>query len=145
MQLSIRKTALQTMPLKLEDKIELLELAGRYGDAVDDRDWPAMASIFTEDAVFLVPSLNAKMDGLAAIQHYMEEAGKLHPAAHLMTNIYSYEKDGEVHLRFRGILPMNRVAQDGSAAVLHGSYYDKVVKTEAGWRVKHRVFSRQRL
>ncbi|HEU5338151.1 MAG TPA: nuclear transport factor 2 family protein [Sulfuricaulis sp.] len=43
------------MPLSLEDKIELLELPGRYGDAMDDRNWPALEAIFTQDATSTYP------------------------------------------------------------------------------------------
>jgi hypothetical protein len=43
------------MPLSLEDKIELLELPARYGDAMDDRNWPALEAIFTQDATSTYP------------------------------------------------------------------------------------------
>ena len=38
--------------MELADRIELHELPGRYGDAIDDRDWARLGTIFTEDAVF---------------------------------------------------------------------------------------------
>ena len=122
------------MPLTLDDKMELLELAGRYGDAMDDRDWAALGDIFTEDATFAVPSINAEMIGLEGIRRFMDENEHLHPAAHLMTNIHSLETARGVELRFRGILPRNQRADDGSATIIHGSYYDSVVRTDAGWR-----------
>jgi 3-phenylpropionate/cinnamic acid dioxygenase small subunit len=128
------------MPLSLEDKIDLLELPGRYGDAMDDRDWAALATIFTEDATFDVPHIEAYMVGLEGIVSFMDENEHLHPAAHLMTNIHTRESETGVELRFRGILPRNQKQADGSATILHGSYYDQVVKTPAGWRVKTRTF-----
>ncbi|MBT4160452.1 MAG: nuclear transport factor 2 family protein [Gammaproteobacteria bacterium] len=128
------------MKLTLEDKIELIELAGRYGDAMDDRDWEALTQVFTEDAVFDVPTIDAHMVGLEGIKSFMDENEHLHPGAHLMTNIHSLETPNGIELHFRGILPRTNVAEDGSTSVVHGSYYDKVVKTEAGWRVKDRVF-----
>jgi hypothetical protein len=35
------------MPLTSTDRIELHELAARYGDLIDARDWPGLASVFT--------------------------------------------------------------------------------------------------
>ena len=133
------------MELTLADEIELFELVGRYGDAVDDRNWAALDSIFASDAIFKVPSVGAEMVGLIAIKHYMKTAGKLHPAAHLMTNIHSFIEQDVVHLRFRAVLPMNKVNSDSSTTIIHGSYYDQVVNTPHGWRVKHRLFSHHRV
>jgi len=132
------------MGLSLEDKIELMELAGRYGDAIDDRNWAALNEVFADDAVFDVPSIKAHMVGLEGIKRFMDENEELHPAAHLMTNIHSIETANGVELRFRGILPRNMVSDDGSSTIIHGSYYDTVAKTESGWRVKTRVFLTER-
>ena len=50
--------------LTLEDKLELYELNARYVDAMDDCDWHALSSIFTQDAVFEVVGL-VTMNGLS--------------------------------------------------------------------------------
>lgn len=132
-----------TMTLSIEDKIELHELAGRYGDIIDDRNWPALDTIFTEDAVFVVVAL-VTMTGLAEIKRYMEEEGR-HPLAHLITNIHSVEDKEGVRLLSRGIFPVD--SEDGGAGhrVFYGSYCDHVVKTTAGWRVSKRTFSAKRI
>jgi|TARA_B100000315_G_scaffold257643_1_gene307126 ketosteroid isomerase-like protein len=126
--------------LTLEDKIELIELAGRYGDAMDDRDWVALENVFAEDAVFDVPAIDAHMVGLDGIKSFMDENEHLHPCTHFMTNIHSLVTPEGVELRFCGILPRTVRAEDGSTTIVHGSYYDKVMKTDAGWRVKDRIF-----
>ena len=38
--------------LTTADRVEIHELPGRYGDAIDDRNWPGLDAVFTEDAVF---------------------------------------------------------------------------------------------
>ena len=131
------------MTLSIEDKIELHELAGRYGDIIDDRDWPALDSVFTMDAVFEVVGL-VTMTGLADIRRFMREEGR-HPLAHLITNIHVEESSGGVRLLSRGIFPIS--SSDGGAGrrVFYGSYYDDVVKTAEGWRVCNRVFSTDRI
>ncbi|MEM7323249.1 MAG: nuclear transport factor 2 family protein [Actinomycetota bacterium] len=120
------------------DRLELHELPGRYGDAIDDRDWDRLDRIFTEDAVFDLTDLGApRLEGLAAIKRFMDVDAQ-HPRTHTMTNIYVDETDEGVLLNFRivALLPEGRV---GTA-----SYYDRVVKTEAGWRVEHRVTTLRR-
>jgi 3-phenylpropionate/cinnamic acid dioxygenase small subunit len=131
------------MPLSIEDRIELHELAGRYGDIIDDRDWPALDTVFTSDAVFEVVGL-VTMTGLADIKRFMIEEGR-HPLAHLITNIHVEENIEGPRLFSRGIFPIS--SGDGGTAhrVFHGSYYDDVVKTPAGWRVRNRVFSTERV
>ena len=40
------------MTINIADRLELHELPGRYGDAIDDRNWDRLREIFTDDAVF---------------------------------------------------------------------------------------------
>ena len=120
------------------DRLELHELPGRYGDAIDDRDWDRLDQIFTADAVFDLTDLGApRLEGLDAIKRYMAEDAD-HPRTHTMTNIYVDETAEGAKLRFRilALLPERRV---GTA-----SYYDDVVKTAEGWRVQNRVITLRR-
>ncbi len=128
--------------ISIQDRIELHELAGRYGDVIDDRDWPALETIFTQDAIFEVVDL-VTMTGLAGIRQYMEHEGR-HPLAHLITNIHVTEHGPQVGLRCRGIFPILSPQGGAGNRVFYGSYYDRVVKEPGGWRIAHRVFSTQR-
>ena len=120
------------------DRLELHELPGRYGDAIDDRAWDRLDDIFTTDAVFDLTDLGApRCEGLAAIKQFMDQEAQ-HPRTHLMTNIYVDETTTGVQLRFR------IVALLGEGKVASASYYDEVVKTPAGWRVNHRVITGHR-
>ena len=130
-------------PLALEDRLTLHELAARYGDNIDDRDWQALDRIFTEDAIFEVVDL-VRMEGLAEIKRYMHEEGR-HPLAHLITNIHVAQDADGVRLRCRGVFPISAPGGGPGHRVFHGSYYDRVVKTSAGWRIKERTFSAARL
>lgn len=130
------------MPISLEDRLDLHELAARYGDVIDDRNWDALGDIFTPEAIFEVVGL-VVMTGLADIKRYMEQEGR-HPLAHLITNIHTVEGDGGVELRSRGIFPIAGKNSRPGHRVFYGSYYDKVVMTNGGWRVNHRFFSTAR-
>jgi 3-phenylpropionate/cinnamic acid dioxygenase small subunit len=118
-----------------ESKIELHELAARYGDLIDGRDWPGLAAIFTDDAEFdLTNSGGPLLTGLQCIQEYMDGTDQ-HPLAHLIVNIYVTENpDGvKLHSRVIGVLLDRRVGS--------GSYVDDVVRTASGWRIRRREFT----
>jgi hypothetical protein len=124
--------------MNIADRVELHELPGRYGDAIDDRDWDRLDRIFTDDAVFDLTDLGApRLEGLAEIKRFMDEDAQ-HPRTHLMTNIYADETPDGVKLSFRiiALMPERRV--------FTASYYDDVVETPNGWRVKHRVITSRR-
>ena len=124
--------------MDIADRLELHELPGRYGDAIDDRDWDRLADIFTVDAVFDMTDLGARRcEGLDDIKRFMDTEAE-HPKTHLMTNVYVDEAATGVQLRFR-IVAMLSGGRMGTA-----SYYDDVVKTPHGWRVAHRVVMSRR-
>lgn len=120
------------------DRLELHELPGRYGDAIDDRNWTGLARIFTEDATFDLTDIGGpKLEGLAEICRFMDEEAT-HPLTHLMTNIYVDEHGDGVKMYFR-IVARAKGGVFGTA-----SYYDDVVRTPEGWRVKDRVITGRR-
>lgn len=125
--------------MDLADRVELHELPGRYGDAIDDRDWERLARIFTDDATFDLTDLGGpKLVGLAEIQRFMDVEAQ-HPQTHLMTNIYVDDTPGGVKMHFRIVALLPTEKRVGTA-----SYHDDVVKTDAGWRVKDRVITLRR-
>ncbi len=124
--------------LDLADRLELHELPGRYGDAIDDRNWTGLSRIFTADAVFDLTDLGVPLlVGLPRICEFMDKEAA-HPRTHMMTNIYVDDTDEGVKLAFR------IVALRGGGLVGTASYYDDVVKTPEGWRVRHRVVTLRR-
>jgi len=120
------------MELTVEDRLDLLEIPGRYGDAIDDRDWDKLRKVFTEDAVFDLTGVGSRtLNGIDEIVQFMEEEAQ-HPRTHMMTNIYANPTADGAELRFR-IVALLGQGKTGTA-----SYYDNVVKTADGWRVSHR-------
>ena len=120
------------MTIDIADRLELHELPGRYGDAIDDRNWDRLRDIFTDDAVFDLTGVGARrLEGIDDIVHFMNIEAS-HPKTHMMTNIYVDEHEETVTMNFR------IVALLGKGLVGTASYYDRVVKTDHGWRVQHR-------
>ena len=124
--------------LTTADRVEIHELPGRYGDSIDDRNWPGLDAVFTQDAVFDLTGVGSRIcDGIEDIKSFMESEAA-HPRTHMMTNIYADSDEDGVTLRFR------IVALIGKGRTSTASYYDKIVKTEDGWRTQHRFVSTRR-
>ena len=120
------------MNIDVADRLELHELPGRYGDAIDDRNWDRLREVFTEDAVFDLTGVGMRrLEGIEDIVQFMNVDAQ-HPKTHMMTNIYVNTQDDTVTMNFR------LVALLGKGLVGTASYYDHVLKTEDGRRVKHR-------
>jgi ketosteroid isomerase-like protein len=62
---------LQARLRRLEDREEIRDLVARYGRAVDDRDWVALADQYTSDAVF--DSAGGRSVGREAVIDYYRE------------------------------------------------------------------------
>ena len=103
-----------------------------------------LRGVFTDAAVWEM------VDGrrLVGIDEIMEFMGRpdVHPGAHLMTNIYVASVDEEadggpvVQLRSRGVFPVGPSDPRNATTVFYGRYADEVVRTEAGWRIRHRRY-----
>ncbi|MFT5530980.1 MAG: hypothetical protein ACI91O_000996 [Candidatus Poriferisodalaceae bacterium] len=124
--------------LTTSDRVEIHELPGRYGDSIDDRNWDGLDEVFTQDAVFDLTGVGSRIcDGLDDIKSFMESEAA-HPRTHMMTNIYADSDADGVTLRFRIVALLGK-GRTGTA-----SYYDKIVKTDDGWRTQHRFVSTRR-
>ncbi|NKB99582.1 MAG: hypothetical protein GKR90_13950 [Pseudomonadales bacterium] len=124
--------------LTTADRVEIHELPGRYGDSIDDRNWSGLDKVFTQDAVFDLTGVGSRIcTGLDDIKSFMESEAA-HPRTHMMTNIYTDSDEDGVTLRFR------IVALIGKGRTSTASYYDKIVKTDDGWRTQHRFVSSRR-
>ena len=109
----------------------IYELLANYGHILDDVAHHRYPEIFTEDAVFDMsaydqPNLNSRAEIAAAFQ------GR-NMYGHLTTNIVIDElarDSAQVHSKFIGF------ANDGG--IHTGDYFDVVIRTDAGWRLKVR-------
>jgi hypothetical protein len=131
--------------LTTEDRLDIAELPARYADALDLLQPHRLVDVFTADAVWEMAG-GRRLDGLDEIMAFMGRPD-VHPGAHLMTNIYIEEisedpRDGGplVHLSSRGIYPVGPSDPRNPTSVFYGRYDDDVVRTDAGWRIRHRRY-----
>ena len=126
--------------IDVADRLALHELAARYGNAIDDRDWLRLVTVFTADARYELAGFG-RMDcvlvGSQAICEFMA-ASTAHPIAHHVTNIEVDATAAETRMfsKIVGTLPGGKA---GSA-----DYRDVVTRTADGWRIASRVVTNRR-
>jgi hypothetical protein len=127
------------MPLTVGDRLELHELAARYANTIDERDWDRFETVFTADCHYELRNfgrLNMTLVGAPAVRTHMERSQD-HPVAHHVTNVEVLDGDPVRMLsKIAGTLPGGGV---GSA-----DYADVVVSTPRGWRISTRIVTLRR-
>jgi 3-phenylpropionate/cinnamic acid dioxygenase small subunit len=129
------------MPTDRLDALDLLlvhQLLAHYGHVVDDRAWERFDELFTPDATLDYTRAGATVvhSGLDEIRAFFRDAN--HPSAHHVLNIVVTERDGEVRVRSKFLVPYTRETHTPKRWY-GGTYDDVVVPTDAGWRFAVRV------
>ncbi len=113
-----------------------------YAWMVDQRKWELIDSVFTADATIDYTSTGGKKGACRPTLAWLDRALAGWPLnTHHITNI-SIEIDGAAaSARCYFLAPMARPRADGSQEVITnaGHYFDKLVRTPAGWRIRERV------
>jgi hypothetical protein len=123
-----------------DDRQQLHELAARYANTIDARDWKRFETVFTPDCRYELRNfgrMDTVVHGAAALREYMM-ASTTHPVAHHVTNVEVDASGKRVRMlsKILGTLPGGSV---GSA-----DYHDIVVKSSAGWQIAERVVTLRR-
>jgi 3-phenylpropionate/cinnamic acid dioxygenase small subunit len=126
--------------LTTADRLEIHELAARYGTTIDDRDWKGLEEVFCRDAVYELRGFSQgdrKVVGAADIRRMMEETTD-HPVAHHVTNVIVSVHGGEVRMR-------SKVIGSGARGRVGSADYDDVLRQENGaWRIATRLVALRR-
>ncbi len=129
-----------------EDILEIQDVVVRYGYVIDDQDWDAIDQVLTEDAVIDYrdqrsdpPRGLAPLVGRQEILHHFRDV-LTHPYQHMIVNhqIEDVSED-EVIVRSKALCPIP------GQVMLDVEYRDVVVRTDAGWRIKHKSVKRYNL
>lgn len=123
------------MELSTADRLDVFECLGRYGRLIDDRDWGALADVFTPGAAFDLTEIGGVvLHGLDQIRDYMADRAR-HPVAHHVTNAHIESADGNC---VRTTCMLIAVQTDGSVA--SGLYADEFVRLGHPLRIRRRAF-----
>lgn len=113
-----------------DDHAEIHQVLADYGHVVDDHDWDRADEVFTPDVEFETGAGGTVLHGIAEIVATFKGRNMY---AHVTTNTTLREEhDGTVsaHSKFIGF------PNEGQPAT--GDYHDQIVRTPAGWRLRHR-------
>jgi ketosteroid isomerase-like protein len=122
------------------------KLIKRYVNLNDAQDWEAVAALYTEDARFARPSRPGEfIEGRPAILASFT-ARPPRAQRHVTANIVVEAEDADHARAFSVIvLYMGDVPEDGglpamdAKSPLVGTFADRLVRTEQGWRFAERV------
>jgi 3-phenylpropionate/cinnamic acid dioxygenase small subunit len=126
--------------MQLTDRAEISDVLIRYAVSLDSRDWPQLATCFTEDAVADYGELAGRNDGrddiVATCRHTLEG---LDASQHFVGN-FVVASDGDVatascYLHAQHYLVS---ASGTNTFVVAGTYYDRLIRSPLGWRIAHR-------
>lgn len=126
---------------EISDRLEIQDLFARYSFAIDDRDWDALDTVFTPDAVIDYTETGGARGTVGQIKAWLPVAMERFPRFQHMVATTKLELDGDTATS-RTILfnPMVYRQDDGGEQVFFiGLWYrDRLVRTEQGWRIAER-------
>jgi uncharacterized protein (TIGR02246 family) len=129
-----------TAPTAFEDRFAIRELIDQWSDAVNEHDWAALDGCFTEDGVWDVGApYGFRLEGRQMITEIV--------STKIAEQQYVIQTPHAVVIKLNGDTATARVTmqeimrgQDGSGMQMWGTYYDDLVRTNAGWRFKLRRY-----
>jgi 3-phenylpropionate/cinnamic acid dioxygenase small subunit len=126
---------------QVADKLEITDTLCRYATALDTRDGELLNEVFVEDAVFEIGAGVGHYEGVTAIADVVTLfLGGLEASQHILTNfvieLEGDEASSSCYLHAQHYMPDQRTG--GNTLEIGGTYHDKLVRTEAGWRIRER-------
>ena len=115
----------------------MLDVANRYAEAADQRDWSLYDRVFTPDATADYGGLR-RVGRDAIVELIRNSLGGCGPTQHLLGN-HTGQVDGDhAHASCR-VRAFHRGAGDRAADTYEilGTYHHDLVRTAEGWRTQH--------
>jgi ketosteroid isomerase-like protein len=115
---------------ELSARVEIQEVAARYADGCDHRDWEAVGALFTDDGVFDARAVyGQEVKGRAALAAFL--GGLPAAAAHHPTSLYTTFTGPD-----RAVTRMKMLVFFRSATFSVDYQWD-MADTHEGWRIAH--------
>lgn len=143
---------------QLSDRLEIDDLIERYTQAIDQKDWDLLDTVFTPDAVLDYSTSGGPPAGpYPEIKAWLQRALAIFPMTQHMIGKTNVRLDGDT-AQCRSIFfnPMGMPTDAGGrftpdvagragihTFIVGGFYNDTCVRTPAGWRIAERVHSAQ--
>jgi len=126
---------------ELSDRFEIQDLLAEYCHAIDSQDFEDLDNIFTDDAIIDYTAVGGAKGDLTETKAYLARALEKFSGMQHMLGLPQIRITGDkASVRTICFNPMV-VDKDGAPHVFFVGiwYVDKLVRTDAGWRIKHRA------
>jgi len=122
------------MPLEPKDVLAIQDAINLYGHVLDDRRWPDLDQVFTEDAVLDFSALGLPvLNGVDAVRATFS-AYPNPPIAHHTTNVVVSSEGGQARAVSKGLMLLP------NGTIASWVYRDVFIKVPSGsWRIARRV------
>lgn len=124
------------------DRYEIEQLLYRYAWMADQRKWELMDTVFAPGGTIDYTSTGGKKGAYRPTLEWLDRALAGWPInLHCINNVNIEFTGEEAASRCYFLAPMARMRADGSQEVITnaGYYFDRLVRTAAGWRIVERV------
>ena len=121
------------------ERLEIIDTVTAYATAVDTRDWPLFASLFTADAVWEYPLAGERHSGPAAILARIQPSiERLDATQHFVSNhVVAVEADTARHTCYF----LAQHLRDGGRFLAAGRYEDELRRVDGAWRIAARTLT----
>jgi len=122
-----------------DDRFAIIATLDRYAECLDERDWPGLADVFTEDVeIDWVEWHQTGLDEVTkSIRSYLDGCG---PSQHLLGNYrISLEGDTAKSKHYCRVMHMGRGDAAGLTYESWIEYADELIRMEDRWRSRRRV------
>jgi 3-phenylpropionate/cinnamic acid dioxygenase small subunit len=129
---------------EVADRLEINDLLVRYTHAIDSSNWDLLDSVFTPDAQIDYTAAGGAKGDYPVIKEWLAKAlGNFSYTMHFIGNTkVEFEAGGQsARSRTYCINPMGFTNADGSSNAFncYVHYVDRLVRTDAGWRIAERT------
>ncbi len=126
---------------ELSDRFEIQDLLADYCHAIDTQNFDALNEIFTEDAIVDYTAVGGAKGNLEETKVYLSVALEKFTGMQHMLGLPQVNIEGDAaYARTICFNPMV-IDREGQPHVFFVGiwYVDKLVRTDAGWRIQHRA------
>jgi 3-phenylpropionate/cinnamic acid dioxygenase small subunit len=127
---------------EVSDRIQIQDVLMGYAQAVDERDWDALAAAFTSDAMLDYTAFGGPRGSVQdAVEWLMRALAVIAASQHLLSNIRVRVDGDEATATAEVFSPLAIDRPDGGRTIMltGGSYVDRLRRTDDGWRIAERT------
>jgi hypothetical protein len=126
------------MALDISDRLAIEELINLYCHNADYNPPDSMRDVFVPEAVWEVPAMDLRCEGIDAIVAFFTQSrAGFGSARHVISNLV-VQGDAD-RATASCYLQVIKVDEDPKQIVSFGRYQDELLRTAAGWRLRHRL------